>query len=305
MAGEIAQAASGPISQVISMIGQKKRNERAYQQQRALNQQGHDLSMDMWNKTNVGAQKEHYEKAGMNPALMYGQTGATGTTSMASGGSAPAQPPMDMSSIMMGAQLALLKAQTKKTENEANNIGTDGVDNINTQADTADKKAAAILKQQQAKNVELKNVTQIAEAQSIIARNNAATEKSLADANLTNENKMNIIQGQINANLESVNRSMRIKTGIDLDKAQLNILEKELCQMDRELEIKGEKNNIEAYKSTTGRMEYILKEVLGFKNFDQRKLEMWVTEGNKAIGNLLKLVPSTGNITTVLRGKAE
>ena len=43
-----------------------------YQNQRLLNQQGHDLQMDMWNKTNYKAQVEHMKKAGLNPGLMYG-----------------------------------------------------------------------------------------------------------------------------------------------------------------------------------------------------------------------------------------
>lgn len=289
----------------LSMLTDHVRDKRAMRNQKELNQQGHDLSMDMWNKTNVGPQMEKYKEAGLNPALMYGQSGATGTTSMASGGSAPQPKSMDMNTMLMGAQMELMKAQAKKTNIEAKNMDEEGVGYKNVQADTGVKGADAALKNMQSRNLELKNVTQIEEAQSIIAKNNAAAEKSLADANLTNENKMNIIQGQVLANLESVNRSLRIKTGIDLDKAQLNILEKELCQMDRELEIKEERNNVEAYKATTGRMEYILKEVLGFKNFDQRKLEMWIKEGNIAVGNLLKLIPSTGNISTVLTGKAK
>ena len=285
-------AASTGMSLAVDSI----RDKRAMRNQKELNRQGHDLSMDMWNKTNVGPQMEKYKEAGLNPALMYGQSGATGTTSMASGGNAPQPKAMDMNSMLMGGQLELMKAQANKANADAD--ATKGVRTDNIGADTA-------LKNMQARNIELKNVNQIEEAQSIIARNNAAAEKSLADANLTNENKMNIIQGQVLANLESVNKTLRIKTGIDLDKAQLNILEKELCQMDRELEIKGQKNNVEAYKATTGRMEYILKEVLGFKNFDQRKLEMWIKEGNIAVGNLLKLIPSTGNITTVLKGEAK
>jgi hypothetical protein len=181
MAGEIAQAASGPISQVISMIGQKKRNERAYKQQRALNQQGHDLSMDMWNKTNVGAQKEHYEKAGMNPALMYGQSGATGTTSMASGGSAPAQAPMDMSSLMMGAQLALIKAQANKANADAE--ATRGVKTDNISADTGLKNVM----------VELNKIKIASENQSI-EKSKAEVEKIIEEKGLIGENKKLAIQ---------------------------------------------------------------------------------------------------------------
>jgi hypothetical protein len=69
------------------------RNERnlanqQYGNQRMLNKQGHDLQMDMWNKTNYGAQVGHMKDAGLNPALMYGSAGQGGTTGSQGGGSA-------------------------------------------------------------------------------------------------------------------------------------------------------------------------------------------------------------------------
>ena len=67
---------------------QKKLNVQQYGHQRMLNQQGHDLQYDMWNKTNYKAQLEHMKAAGLNPALMYGSAGAPGTTGSQGGGSA-------------------------------------------------------------------------------------------------------------------------------------------------------------------------------------------------------------------------
>lgn len=95
--------------------------------QRGLNVQGHNLQYDMWKKTNYPAQIEMMKEAGLNPALMYGQAGAGGQTGSQGGGSAasgqaPQQyQPMDMSNLMMGAQIANLNANTKKTEAEAEN----------------------------------------------------------------------------------------------------------------------------------------------------------------------------------------
>lgn len=99
-----------------------------YRNQRKLNQQGNRLQMDMWNKTNYGAQVEHMKNAGLNPALMYGSAGQGGTTGSQGGGSAtkaqaPKAPVMDMSNMLMGKQAELLTAQKQKTEAETKAIG--------------------------------------------------------------------------------------------------------------------------------------------------------------------------------------
>jgi len=110
---------------------QRKLMGYQYENQRKLNQQGHDLQMDMWNKTNASAQVQHYKDAGLNPALMYGTSGATGTTGSqgggsATGGGAPQAPKMDIQSMLMEAQINDLNASAKKKEKEAEKIG--GVD---------------------------------------------------------------------------------------------------------------------------------------------------------------------------------
>jgi hypothetical protein len=102
-----------------------------YQNQRKLNQQGNRLQMDMWNKTNYGAQVDHMKEAGLNPALMYGSAGQGGTTGSQGGGSAtkaqaPKAPVMDMSNMLMDAQIAKLKASAKKDIADATKTG--GVD---------------------------------------------------------------------------------------------------------------------------------------------------------------------------------
>ena len=108
---------------------QKKLNVQQYGHQRMLNQQGHDLQYDMWNKTNYKAQLEHMKAAGLNPALMYGSAGAPGTTGSqgggsAQGGSAATETAMDISNMaMIGAQLKLMEAQKGKTEEEGRLAG--------------------------------------------------------------------------------------------------------------------------------------------------------------------------------------
>ncbi len=114
-----------------------------YRNQQRLNNQGHNLQMQMWKNTNYGAQKEEMKKAGLNPGLMYGMSGGGGTTTgsqsggSASGGSASA--PMDIGQAgqmgMMASQIEVNKASAKKMEAEADNLrggeGTQGETSIN------------------------------------------------------------------------------------------------------------------------------------------------------------------------------
>jgi len=126
----------GGASQLLGMFGGHQAERRNYrnnrnlmglqnQYQRGLNQQGHDLQMDMWNKTNYGAQVGHMKDAGLNPALMYKGAGPGGTTGSQGGGSASMGSSqqgkvMDLSNALVGAQIGKLQAETKNL-----NQGTD------------------------------------------------------------------------------------------------------------------------------------------------------------------------------------
>jgi len=101
--------------------------------QMGLNEQAHDLQFKMWEKTNYPAQMAMLKEAGLSPGLMYGMGGTGGATtgSVGGGGAAGGQATkgntMDIANMaMLGAQKDLIKAQTKKTEAEAENIS--GVD---------------------------------------------------------------------------------------------------------------------------------------------------------------------------------
>jgi hypothetical protein len=120
---------AGIGSQLLGMIGGHQAERRNYRNQRnlmnlqmqnqaGLNRQGHDLQMDMWNKTNYGAQVGHMKDAGLNPALMYKGAGAGGTTGSQGGGSASMGSSqqgrvMDMSNLLMGAQIKDLEANAR------------------------------------------------------------------------------------------------------------------------------------------------------------------------------------------------
>lgn len=120
----------------------RRQGEKQYRRQRELNQQGKDLSLEMWNDTNYEAQMKHMMQAGLNPNTIYGGSGAGGATaSIGSGGSAPSVQSQgsnsgfsagigQMSQLgMMQTQKDLMEAQkdnveanTNKTNIEASNI---------------------------------------------------------------------------------------------------------------------------------------------------------------------------------------
>lgn len=126
---------TGWQSQALGMLGGNWQAQNQYDRQRrlmglqnryqqALNQQGHDLQFDMWNKTNYGAQVKHMLEAGLNPALMYGSAGQGGTTGsqgggQAGGGQAASESVMDLGNMLVQRQGDLLKAQTAKANAEA------------------------------------------------------------------------------------------------------------------------------------------------------------------------------------------
>lgn len=110
---EAANYAFGGMMQRRQLEGQKK----------ALAAQN-EANLKFWKATSYPAQREMMEKAGLNPALMYGM--GSGGGGIAGSASAMPSPAKGSFSIAEGMQLALMKAQKE-----------------NIEADTAQKKAQA------------------------------------------------------------------------------------------------------------------------------------------------------------------
>lgn len=116
---------------------QTKLMEKQVENQKALTDYNAARQLQMWKDTNYSAQMEELEKAGLNPALLYGMSGGGGATTgggapSAAGGSVSAQNSVvgamgiGLQMGMMEAQKRVLETQADKNEAEANK--TKGVD---------------------------------------------------------------------------------------------------------------------------------------------------------------------------------
>lgn len=142
--GGIATAGASVAGGLLGMIGQGKRAKKAhnrnkelmgiqFQNQQALNQQGHELQMKTWRDTGYEAQMKMMKDAGLNPGLMYGMNGGGGqTTGSQGGGSASgnqAHAPMDIGASvqasLMAAQAAKIVAETNEIKNRTDKLDFD------------------------------------------------------------------------------------------------------------------------------------------------------------------------------------
>lgn len=71
-----------------------------------------ERNLEMWNKTNFEAQREHLENAGLSPALFYGGTGGGATS--AAGGQATMPSAPSTNPVAMGLQLESIKLQQQQ-----------------------------------------------------------------------------------------------------------------------------------------------------------------------------------------------
>lgn len=130
-------AAAGIIGAGLGLALEKHNDRRQIKQQGKLQEQqisgqkqmtDYNISkqLQMWKDTSYGAQKTEMQKAGLNPALMYGMGGGGGqSTGNASGtvngGNAPQGGGEAMGMIQQQMNLQLLKAQKENIEADTEN----------------------------------------------------------------------------------------------------------------------------------------------------------------------------------------
>ena len=138
-----AQAASGIVDKGLGLLfagperkAQLKTAKGLQDLQIAGNKEMTDYQMSkqlqMWKDTSYGAQKEQMEKAGINPALMYGMGGGGGQTTGSASGNVSGQSAetpegsksggMGLQGMMLQAQIENIKADTEQKKAAANDL---------------------------------------------------------------------------------------------------------------------------------------------------------------------------------------
>lgn len=145
-AGSIIGAVEGAKNQDEQMKNQQMLMGDQYKYNEMMANNNQNRAKQMWDYTSYGNQVKNMEKAGINPALLYGQSGGGGVTAAGGQGSGVSQPTdqsitqrirsqeMGLSLANMASQVKLNESQAMKNEAEAEKIA--GVDTELTKATT-------------------------------------------------------------------------------------------------------------------------------------------------------------------------
>lgn len=316
----------------IQLSNQMQLNANQYRYQTQLNEQGMKNQLAMWRATNYPEQVKMMKDAGLNPALLYGKGGGGGATTgsqtggSAQGGSAAmgqAPPPnyMDIASISkIGAEIALMKAQEKKTLADA---GLSGAQSELAKAEMYNVHEATKLLTQQIttetmkqETINLQNETMKIEKDS--KELSLKLDKATFDAkvqtieqNLENMKQTNlkIIAETESAQIEAENKEKLIKQQITLNNWSM---------VEAQVRIAAAKKGIELTDNQIWKMK---EEVLqGWENVQTNKDALttsekntkaladatiksaWIVGGLSLGGNLAKMFIPMGAARTVIGG---
>jgi hypothetical protein len=260
-----------------------------YQQE--LNQQGHDLQFDMWNKTNYGAQVKHMLEAGLNPALMYGSAGQGGSTGSQTGGSAgggSAAPfkVMDLQNMLVGADLKIKGSQNEKLQTEIDDLKSqiserDGVKKDFWKASTENKALDSEYKR-------LQNMYYPKEIETTIREIGQRTANLKQQFNLTEEQWEGKVNQAIGDGLSALNRANNITADTRLKYEQIQEIEEKLSIAYNQLELDSAKVGIAMEAVSYEKIKtMVYKEYEGLK-LDQRKREMWADNGTRLLTEFIR-----------------
>jgi len=283
IAGAVVGGAIGMAQGQMNNRANKKSQQRTYEYQRKLNEQGAKLGLQMWKDTNARAQVEEYKKAGLSTGLMYEGGGAGGTTSAGSGGSAPSAMPsqinlgMGIDAAQAMAQIELMKAQARKTNVDADNA--EGVEKDNTIADTG-------VKTTQAKGNELAN--ELA-GKTLDDRKEIIRQELLKTAGQAQQEqaKGTLATARENVALEQDKKNVAYaiaKTA--LTEKQIEVSDAQIAKMAEDIAIG--KFNVETARNTLGLdkvsgtiLQNIVNEIYNAIGYDKNRADQKVDDGKK------------------------
>lgn len=121
----VAGAGAGGIMDILGgaiQSGQYNRNaDRQMAREKEMSEFQRQQMMKTWNETNYSAQVDQLKKAGLNPALLYGNSaGPGGSTANAGGGSPSGAGFTQFNAMGIGLDTALKKAQIENIEADSN-----------------------------------------------------------------------------------------------------------------------------------------------------------------------------------------
>lgn len=258
-------ATGGIVGEGLGMLFQGWKNDNQQKQNAALIKQqlkaqkemglfNVERQMDLWNRTNAGAQMEHYKKAGLNPALMYGGGGAGGTTAAATAGavgqeSAAPIPGHNGMNILMPAQVELMRAQARNLD--ADTAKKSGVETEtgyatieNLKANTTNTKVITALNkiEQQIKEASQEDITDALSLNAQIMQQQLFQMQNQTD--ISNETKATIIKTVQQNYVNAVIQGHLMKSNIQLNSAQINKMAQDILQGWKDLDIKGKEQRI-------------------------------------------------------------
>lgn len=283
---------------------QEASNRRLMQEGYALQRQMYDYT---YSKNTPAAQVRNLELAGLNPALLYGQTGAGATQGQTgSGGTSVGMAATSTSAQRQGMalQLASLASEIKVNESIANKNNTEaektaGVDteaakqsiqNMIASAATEGERKILTRVESRLKDVETdileSNSSNIIRNSEIAIEEAGARIRSLTEStDITAGTKQSVIQEAKARAVGAVLQNMATETGIQLTKAQINSISENIAQGWKGLDIQEDQTNIKRYETDIKRYEAELKGVMpGVGQVSGRVLNA----GTSAIMNILK-----------------
>lgn len=273
---DIAGMGLGLLGNVLGQQQQYKQAQKLQGLQIAGNEQLMDYSenkqFDLWNKTNYPAQVQQLEKAGLNPALLYGHGGSGGVTGSPMGATTGQQAIGGTQAATQGmgimSQQALLDAQRKNIEADTK-IKETYIPQIVSETNLNDAKTG---------NVNLDSTLKQIQARIDTVRAKVAEGTVEEQIGQIVEDYQQSIEMAMQAGIKTFKDRATANTLVDTIRAQYvgtlieNNLKKTGIQVN-EMQIKQMANNI----------------AIGWEQLDvnqkQQKLNQWTSEWEKKLGN--------------------